>query len=120
MENATATDPMGMSDEDREKLFEEMKGKTPREVRFAEMKEFGEWMIFRVPTRPEWRMYIAKRDGKDGDNDGPDFLLDTCVMYPDKKGLAAQLDRRPGLFQKWTGEIVQSTGIIGEAVQKKL
>jgi hypothetical protein len=112
----TETDP-----EARQAIIDRIKAENPgKEVRQAEAKEFGEWVVYCTPTRPQFRMYFAKREEKDGATLASEFYLDSCVLYPDKKGLSAQLDRRPGLFFRWAGEVNASTGALTEVTSKKL
>jgi len=118
-ENETVRQRLEREADEAKKVVESKK--PGREVRAAFAEEFEEFIVFVTPTRAELRMYMAKRENeKEGVLAAQEFLVDVCVMFPDKAGLAKQLDRRPGLFYKWAGEIVESTGLIAQVTQKKL
>ena len=110
----TATDTSAAAeDAAREQLVNELKGKHPgRELRTAQHDVLPDWIIFKVPTGPEYRIYRLKRaedDGKNGKKwDAFEMLVFACTVFPEKDDLRRQLDAHPALLEVWAGEILDA------------
>jgi hypothetical protein len=84
-----------------------------------------DWWLYRPATRAEARVYRKKLAEETGRGEMGDVerayevLAYACVLYPDRDGLTALLDRRPMLFSVIVGDICEVSGFTNEATQKK-
>ena len=122
--NNTATGATAPSDTDDltpdqraafEKLADEHPGK---ELRLA-VHPFGHWMIFRIPTEAEYRIYKAKSAVPAEKDDATNVLL-SCVLFPAPDELKKEIASRPALRDHWASEVVEGAGVNKDVKQKKL
>lgn len=112
-------------DEDRQAALDAVIGKLRadhpgKELRIAEHSTLPDFIVFRVPTRPEWRIFRGLQADPKTRTDASQMLVDTCVLWPEKDDLRKQLDAHPALVEVWAGEIVEAAGVDANVKQKKL
>lgn len=78
-------------------------------------------VICKAPSRAEFKRFRTMwNDGGQQRAQAFETLLYGCAVYPDRKGLADLLDRRPGLAETFGSSLASWAGLGEEAVEKKL
>lgn len=126
MENATP-DP-------RRDTIELVKKENPgTELWLGEHPRTGDWWIYRAATSAEVKEYrrlqrVAKEKGDDLEDSYRMLVVGGwaddgtvgCVVYPRKKELKELLARRPMLAGSISADVCDVTGLVMDALQKKL
>ena len=76
--------------------------------------------IARPPTAAEWRMYVAKANSPAEKAGANEFLVDACVLWPDKADRDVVFEKRPAMLDVWASEIVEIAGATTRATRSKL
>lgn len=75
-------------------------------------------VIARVPSSQTWNVFRNMQ--AEGNKMGAAlYLVQSCVLVPDRTGLTKMLDAHPGLTEVWAGEIIEMAGVSGGARRKK-
>jgi len=82
--------------------------------------KYDDECIARPPTKAEWRMFIAKRSAPAEAPIANDFLVEACVLWPEKAERDALFERRPALLDVWAGELGEMAGATLRASRSKL
>lgn len=82
--------------------------------------KYDDECIARPPTAAEWRMYVAKAGNPVEKDSSNDFLVDACVLWPDKAERDAVFEKRPAMLTVWANEIVEIAGATTRATRSKL
>jgi len=106
-----------ISDQEKQALKTKHPGE---ELELLAHPQYEEDAVARPPKQAEWRIFDAKRDANAEGDSAVDFLLDTCIVWPDKKGREQAFERRPGLRDSWLKQIIAITGFSAEIRRSKL
>lgn len=85
----------------------------------------GNMLVFKPPTRAVYDRWIDKGDNKQPSANARE-LAQACLVFPDRDGMIAMLDKRPGMLLGKNGVLDTITGMAGlfgeegGAVSKKL
>jgi len=82
--------------------------------------KYDDECIARPPAAAEWRMFIAKRGNAAEAALANEFLVDACVLWPEKAERDTLFERRPALLDVWAGEIGEMAGATLRATRSKL
>ena len=106
-----------ISDEERQAL----KAKFPNvDLELISHPTYEDEAVARPPTEAEWRIFRQKQEAKaEGDAPG-DFLVEACIVWPDKDGRAAAFKKRPAMREVWAGELTEIAGATRLARRSKL
>ena len=84
----------------------------------VELSYLDEPVVLRPPTEAEWRVF---RDTEHGTVDGRlEFLVDTCIVYPDRSVVQAAAKERPALTMVLGNVVTELAGFQGDVKRKKL
>ena len=75
--------------------------------------------IVRAPSVQEWDIFNNLQTEKKF-SEANEMLVQSCVLYPDKDGLAKQIAEHPALRETWSAEICEVAGITSKVKRKKL
>lgn len=106
-----------ISDEQRQALKEKFKGV---ELELISHPNYEDEAVARPPTEAEWRMFRQKQEAKAEGDDPGDFLVDACIVFPDRDGRAAVFKKRPALREVWAAELTEMAGATRLARRSKL
>lgn len=104
-----------------DEVIAEVKAKNPGvELEVISHPTYPDECIARTPTRAELRMYLARLNNPSEAAAANEFLVESCVLWPDAAGRAAVFERRPGLVEVWGIEIREITGLTVRATRRKV
>jgi hypothetical protein len=98
----------------------ELKQKHGDRLSLVKAPDDTHWVIQR-PTKAIWSMYVndARKDGSDGNAVNDRLVLD-CVVYPDRKQVAATLTEYAAFSGSLSNELGAMAGLSGDLDVKKL
>jgi len=73
-------------------------------------------IVFRPPSRVAWKRFQALS----GKPEAVEALACDCVLFPDRAGFQAMLERAPGIVVPITTKLVEYAGALEKAEAEKL
>ena len=99
---------MTHSTQEREELLTTLRGEHG-EVFSIRSKDGAHEVIVRLPTRPEWKRFMAQSRKKD--DNASEVLLMCCIVHPDKSGQTALFARYPALVDSFAAKLCELAGL---------
>jgi hypothetical protein len=81
--------------------------------------KFGDDIVFRLPTFDEYHRFLQEQVDPQYRVSALRTLVYVCAVHPDRDQFDAILRRRPGLFSKLSGPLLEFAGNEDDAVRKK-
>ena len=92
----------------REELLTTLRGEHG-EVHSIHSKDGAHEVIARLPSRPEWKRFMAQSRKKD--ENASEILLLGCIVHPDKAGQTALFARYPALVDSFSAKLCELAGL---------
>ena len=102
-----------------EQTLDQMKAAHPG-VPMTMLSAQGEAIVVRPVSRPAWKRFRAAVEGGARTNDHLELLILDCLVAPDRAGLMAMLDRKPGLAETFGHRLAREAGYAAGVEAKKL
>lgn len=80
----------------------------------------GDSVVVLPPSRAIWKRFRTFAADEKRRPDAFEALLRDCLVHPDKAGLEALLERRPGLAENFGGKLLELAGLAAEVEAKAL
>jgi len=69
-------------------------------------------LIFRKPTRAEWKQYLAKLLNDSTKHEAPEWLARVTVVHPDREGFGVLLEDYPGAAMAVAKQVIELSGMV--------
>lgn len=86
----------------------------------TQLDHAGESVIVKSPNRATWKRFRAQAQDEGKRIIAMEELVRACVVHPDRAGLEAMLDRKPGLVETFGKELAELAGASDKAEKKAL